>query len=398
MTKAGSTKTTNIDIWGSIDESQFAALSQDFANSDKNLKINYRKIDESKFSDTFVEALASGKGPDIFILPQDLILRNRDKIFPIPYASMSERAFRDSFTQGAELYLSPEGILAMPFSVDPLLMYWNRDIFNSAGIANPPRFWDEFSSLATKLTEKNAAGVISQSTVALGESSNIKNSKEIISAMIMQAGNPIVSWKDEVPFNSLSYGGNGAREAVNFFVEFANPAKALYTWSRALPNSQNFFAGGNLAVYFGFASELPEISAKNPNLNFDVGYFPQLRDSKVRLTAGKFKALAISKQSKNIQTAFSAVVALSGSEAVSAYNAATGLPPVRRDLQAVKPSDAYGTVLFDSALWAGSWLDPNPKETDGIYGNMIGSITAGADRVDEAFGRAAERIEALLAM
>ena len=76
-------------------------------------------------------------------MAQDGIVRNQDKIIEIPYDTISGRDFKNTFIEEGEMYLTENGVLGLPFTIDPMVMYWNRDIFQSVGIANPPEFWDE---------------------------------------------------------------------------------------------------------------------------------------------------------------------------------------------------------------------------------------------------------------
>ena len=108
---------------------------------------NLQEIPAASFDQTLIEALANGNGPDAIIIPQDSIVHYLDKIEPIPYQSFSQSAFKSAYITKAELFLGGNGVLAVPFSVDPLVMYWNRDLFANAGIAEPPQYWDEFLRL-----------------------------------------------------------------------------------------------------------------------------------------------------------------------------------------------------------------------------------------------------------
>jgi hypothetical protein len=85
--------------------------------------LQYVEKTEEEFDLAFIEALASGVGPDVFMLPSGKILKYRNKIYVIPYNVFSQRQFRDTFIEGAEIYMAPEGVLAFPVSVDPLVMY-----------------------------------------------------------------------------------------------------------------------------------------------------------------------------------------------------------------------------------------------------------------------------------
>jgi ABC-type glycerol-3-phosphate transport system substrate-binding protein len=386
-------KAIDLTIWGSVAEPIMSSVINSVVDK-KKFNVQYSQIGRNSFDQTFLEAIASGRGPDLFILPQDSIYRYTDRVYPLPYENMSERVFRDSYIDGANIYLSPRGIIALPFSVDPLVMYWNRSLFNDAGIAVKPRYWDEFFPLADKFNKIDSEGRIRQSLAALGEFFNVKNSKEIISALIMQSGNQIAALSGDRPVNFLA---NASRpvSAVNFYAEFANPRKAAYSWNRSLPDSLSAFTTGRLAIYFGFGSELNYIKAKNPNLDFDLSYFPQLRAGSVKLTFGNMLGLAVSKQSANLAADFEVALLLSGRGGVKAWNKQTGLPPVRRDLLAVKPPDAYSAIFYDSALWSRAWLDPNSQKTNQIFQTMVESVTSGRSDGNAAVARAADQLSAL---
>jgi ABC-type glycerol-3-phosphate transport system substrate-binding protein len=123
----------NISVWGTLSDEFFQNFADKYftENDLKNYSVDYMEKDSATFDQELVEAIASGVGPDAIVLPDDLIVRYSNKIFPIPYATLPEISFKDSYIQQAELYLNPSGIMALPLAIDPLVMYWNRDIFNN---------------------------------------------------------------------------------------------------------------------------------------------------------------------------------------------------------------------------------------------------------------------------
>ena len=150
----GSSSQEQITVWGTIPSSIFEKYMEAVnSNRASKLSVIYVDKDGNSFGQEFIEALANNAGPDVILLPQDLILRYKDKVYPIPYSSLSERVFKDTFIEEAELYLSSNGIIALPLSIDPLVMYWNRDIFTDALLAQAPSYWDEFFSLVSKITK-----------------------------------------------------------------------------------------------------------------------------------------------------------------------------------------------------------------------------------------------------
>jgi len=377
------------EIWGVIPAGQFSAIKEAF-QSDETFKINYTEKSASVFYGNLIEALAAGNGPDLIIIPENLLSKLRSKIFTIAFETMSERIFRDTYFDEGELFLTTDGIAALPFSVDPLIMYWNRDTFASAGLAKPPAVWDEFISLAQTLTDKDLNGNVFRSAVALGEFDNIVNAKEILSALFLQIGAPPLA---------ASGGANNAAgaTALNFYTQFSNPLGLTYSWNKSLPNSSDAFLAGDLAIYFGFASELPILRAKNPNLYFDVAPFPQPKNAKKSLTFGKLYGVSVLKSSRDIANSARTAFLLTSNQALKAFSQKSGLPPVRRDLLAAKPTDAFGALFYDAALKSRGWLDPDYWATAAAFKEMIESVSSGKARPTEAVSKMEQEINKLIA-
>ncbi|MCX6701764.1 MAG: extracellular solute-binding protein, partial [Candidatus Zambryskibacteria bacterium] len=389
-------------IWGTIPSETFdVAYRNSSLKSNKLITITYVKKDSSTFDTDFVEALAEGVGPDIVILRDDYIYKNRNKLFVIPYANYTQRSFKDTFIEAGEIFLSPDGIVALPFIIDPLVMYWNRDLFSNNLVSEPPKYWDQIYSLVEKITHRDNNANILQSTIALGEWGNITNAKEILSMILLQAGTPITSRDTtgvviSVLNSKFDYPIVPSQSAVNFYTQFSNPTSPSYTWNRSLPSSFNMFLSGSLATYIGFASEVFSIQQKNSNLNFDVTNVPQIRDAVKQTVFGRMYALAIVKQSKQIAGAFLAVNGLIESASIKELETITNLPPVRRDLLVNKPVDAFRTVFYNSALISHSWIDPDSVESEKIFRDMIETITSGRGRLSDALDTADTELSQLL--
>ncbi|MCK5060078.1 MAG: extracellular solute-binding protein [Candidatus Pacebacteria bacterium] len=385
----------NIEVWGTISESVIAEAirSHSLLGTKKEVIVTYVQKNALTIEKELIEALAEDRGPDIVMLPQDALWEHRNKIFPVPYKSFSERQFKDTFIEEGELYLFPEGVMGFPILVDPLVMYWNRTLFSNAGISRPPQYWDELFNLSTILTKKDQSLNILESAIAFGEYRNVVNAKDIISALVIQAGSPITTRKAD-GIVSLVFGEKlgkptiPAVAAINFFTEFSNPIKLFYSWNRSLSRSDNAFLGGDLAIYFGFASEFISLKNKNPNLNFDVALFPQARGEDTRSTFGKVYALSVLKTSDNITDSIRVAYAFAEATVASVLSGETTLPPARRDLLSQNKGDAYSSIFYQSALRSQAWLDPENTATGAIFQSMIESVTGGRTATTEAVLRA----------
>lgn len=389
-----------VTIWGTLPRDVMSRLIGDTLSKDTHVKINYSEKKKETFNSDFVESLARGNGPDLVLLPQDRIPKAIDKLSLIPYTAMSERDFKNTFIQEGEMFLRPGGIAAMPFSIDPIVMFWNRDLFTNALVVSPPSLWTEFYDLVPKITIRDDQGNVTRSLVSFGEYGNVSHAKEIISLLMMQAGSPIVSYQNGAATSALliSTEGTGSESpvaaAIRFYTEFSKPGKDAYSWNRSLPFSRSMFESGDLALYFGYASEYKEISSKNPHLNFDVAMVPQAgTDAKAgkglsKLTFGQMQGIAIVKSSKNQAGAQYVALLISSKDAIAPYTVLSGLPPVRRDLVAVRPSDAVQSIFYDSALISRGWYDPSSDDSNALFRGMIDDITSGRTLISEALSAA----------
>ncbi len=392
---------TEINVWGTINKTVFDNYINKY-KQDENLqfKLTYTYKSFDTIDSELVEAIATGKAPDAILIPHTLEKRYLDKVYPI--TSITQRTFQDTFVQEAGLYVQSDGIFALPFFVDPLVMYWNKDIFSSASIAVPPTKWSEFPLLSEKLSSSDNSANITKSAVSLGEFKNIDNAKALISTLIMQAGSPIVSLDANGLFRSkLDYKSSTdimvpAVSALQFFTDYSNPKKSVYSWNRSLPSSQQFFLSEDLAIYFGFASEYSDIKEKNPNLNFDVAPIPQIVDAKTKTTYGELYGFSILKSSQNVIQAFSLLSLLIGSDSVSTLMQFIDVAPTRLDLISAKTADPAKTVFYNSALIAKGWIDPDSKQTDQIFQDMVENITTGKMDIQGSVSNASMKIDNLL--
>ncbi|HEY4503628.1 MAG TPA: extracellular solute-binding protein [Candidatus Paceibacterota bacterium] len=376
-----------ITVWGVFPQSVFSNLLQQLNNTRAiSLSINYVEKTESTFDKDFIETLARGQGPDAILIPQDMIVRHADKIVQIPYTVLSQRDFKNSYISQAELYLTSTGALAIPLTIDPLVMYWNRDLFANAGIAVPPRFWDEFGGIISRIALKDVNSNIRRSAIAMGEFGNISHAREILGALLLQSGNPITRIGENGAGNLAIESALGDGQyigtktsvpAINFFTKFSNPNNPDYSWNRGLPISKSWFLSGSLATYFGFSSELFDIRDKNPNIDFDVAPLPQARGGVNRTTYGSMYGLSIVRSVTNQAVTYAIIQALTSPESLAILNKLSYLPPVRRDMIQAGSSDPYQAIFYDSALISKSWLDINVVRTREIFKNMVESITSG---------------------
>ena len=388
-------------VWGDISSQDFNLLLNTAAiNQDRMFNVSYVEKSSETIDAEFTEALAQGVGPDLIILTQDKLWKNKAKLLPISYSKISERDFRATFIEEGELFLGETGISALPLSLDPLVLYYNRDLLSAAGQAQQMRYWDEIYAAATNLSKRDAAGNLVSSVMALGEARNIPHAKDILSLLLLQAGTPITGFINKELRSRMSDNFDllvsPGETALDFYTQFSNPAKVYYSWNRSLIDAQTHFTSGDSAYYLGFASELRVLKNKNPILNFGVSTVPQSRVSGKTITFGRLRAVAIPRGSPNPDKAFTLATKLISKETALALSKILALPPARRDLLSVRPTDAIFPVFYDAALQSKGWLDPDIIATDTIFREAIESVTSGRARTVEAINKANQEMESLI--
>ena len=406
--KIGSTAPTSADItgsvtiWGTFSEQAMTPFLADFRLANVNIHVTYVEKDASTFSNDLVEAIASGTPPDLVLMPDDLINHFKDKITHISYTSIPADTYANTYISAANIFLDDKGIIALPWATDPIIMYYNRDMLQSAGIANPPKTWQEFTDSIKALTVKQNDLTITQSAAALGTYENIAHAKDILALLFLQTGNPFMAY-DGTKFTAYFGAGgtpnesNIANQVLTFYSAFADPVKSVYSWNAGQPLDRDMFTQSSLAYYFGTASELPIIRAKNPNLNFGIALPPQSLTG-TTLTTGHMYGFAIPKTAPNQLLSYTAATLLSNFAAetsLSADSAVTlSLIPARRDVLANKDiSDQYLDFLYKTALVQKSWFDPDPVASDQILSDMMKNINSSLLDIPGSLAKAESQLE-----
>ena len=390
--KSANTPIGEVMVWGTLPQNQVESLFQAVNATTKTFRISYQEIDEANFSTKLLETLASGRGPDLIIAPYQIILEQRTRLYSLPPQSISEQQYRDSYVDGASIFYNESGALALPVSVSPLVLFYNRTLFSNAGIINPPTKWDEFEDVVSKLTILDKNGRFIQNGISLGAYNNIPATKDIIMTLVSQLGQiPVfrnVSGTQE-QLNVLADTPLSSNDSVRpltsaarFFTQFADPNKKTYTWSPLLPTAQDQFLAEKLAMYIGYSDEASLMHAKNSRVDFGVKFLPQAKDHPTLVTGMKLYGIATLKRSSNLNGAFATQYLLSGTQyGPQLAQIANGFSTLKSVLsQTTSINEEYKK----SILVARGWFDINQAKSNQIIQIMINDILSGRKNVSEA--------------
>lgn len=369
-----------VTIWGTLPSGSIKTLLTELSEgSDSYLGVTYQYFEPDEFDGKLLSALADGTGPDLVLLSHEKLAEMRKRIQPVSYESFPLRDFKNSYIDGAEIFALSDGLYGYPIVVDPLMMYWNRDLLSTEGYLAAPKSWESLVNVYfSELIERDFNRTISRSVVAMGEYGNVRNAFGIISALLMQQGTLGVLESGEgeyrISLNTSNSDTEPLTTTADFYTRFSKPSNSLYSWNRAFEEDLKQFISQNLVFYFGYGSEAKQIERLNPNLNFDIAEIPQGETATLRRTYGRFYALSALKSSDNKVGASAVMLTLANAANTQKIATATGMAPVYRSLVSQGSNDTYGRVIYQSAAISYGWLNPDLHATNQYFETMMRDI------------------------
>ncbi len=394
-----------VTVWGTLPAADIEAGLLAARRADLSLKgVTYVEMPVATLAADLAAAIATGAPPDLVLASQEQLLALAPLLTPISLETLSARTFADSFAGEGALFTAPgsAGYYGVPLLIDPLVLFYNRAVLSSSGVATPPASWEAMTGLASKVVLTTSSQQITRALIALGTYDNIHNARGILSALFLQTGVPVSErgptglLTPDFGLTSTVGGLPPGQAVVRFYTQFTDSSKVSYTWNASLPDSQLAFQNGDLALYLGYVSEARYLREANPNLDFDVAPIPQPATAATKATYGLAYALMIPRGAKNPGGAYAAAALLSNSPEQLALAKATGLAPAARRALALVQADPIAAVAASSALYAKGWLSPLPADTNPIFSTMISNVISGRLTLEAALSTAESSLGALL--
>jgi multiple sugar transport system substrate-binding protein len=423
----------DLEVWGVFDDSDaYQDIFSEYQKINPYIgEIHYRKLQPENYEEELLQALAANKGPDIFMLRNAWVGTFQDKIEPAP-ATYTEKTYREAFVDvvAADFMGSDNKIYGAPLSADSLALYYNKDLFNAAGITRPPTTWEELASDSALLTKLNAIGGFEQSGVALGTATNINRSTDILSAMMFQLGVELGE-----P-SRVDISNDQSRKALEFYTQFAKSGSPRYAWNSSQHYSIDAFYEGTLGMMINYSWQYPTIKQKNAKLNIGIAPLPQFiggtqsnianywgyavtrnkeyisKDStKDTMTQDKYSSLRRHESWQllrymtypQVNKTFTLENGLTGTtkdfpqtlDPGAKYLEKTKKPAARRDLIALQQQDVVLGPFASGNLLAKQWQHADVEKAETILAEAIESVVRGERTIQDALNIAGNRLRVL---
>ncbi|MCL5666360.1 MAG: extracellular solute-binding protein [Patescibacteria group bacterium] len=401
----GTTQTAaraTLNVWMVFEDSQsMQPLLQDYQSKHPNVSIVFTKKNINTYQQDLLNALASGNGPDIFVINNSWLPQYLDKVAPAPDNVWTMKDFKNAFVDAVVSDFTKDGkIYGAAMSVDSLALYYNKDLLGTAGIATPPKTWAELSSQVQRIKRSDGKGYFTRSGVAMGTNSNVNRAVDILYLMMLQQGAMPFSSDGLYPTFGRTVEKNGNNinpglSALDFYTSFADPSNSNYNWNSRSDYSIDAFANGRAAFLYSYSYTRQTILQKSPNLNFDVTGVPQPNLDDPSVNFANYWGLAVSKQTKYQAGAWDLIKNLTSKEYLDKFYAENKVPSSRKDLIELQIQDPEIGVFANANLTAKTFYKPDQQKMDDIFGKMIDNVILNGLSTQEALSQAEQQVGAL---
>jgi multiple sugar transport system substrate-binding protein len=395
---AGATTPKTLTYWRVQDsQASLDPIISSWRTMHPNVTIQYRTLRYDEYEQALLEAWAKGEGPDIYSIPNTWVHKYKEYITPVPattgmayYSTVKSLGIKEE--QKIEYKETPSiplpqlansfvdsvyndvvidsQIYALPYSVDNIALFYNKELLNQAKIPLPPTTYSELLADVKKLTKIDSEGNIIQAGVALGGTTNIPRSMDILFLLMLQSRAVLNDPPNFLISNPDDPQTIPAVNALEFYTQFADPNKEVYTWNDDLPNALEFFAQGKLAFFFGYSYNIPLINQLSAGkLSYGTANVPQLNQD---LNYANYWVETVAHSSEYANEAWDFLQYATRVDNVTKYLELSGRPTALKALVDIQREDFLLRPFIEQSLIAKNWYHgkkPNLMEqymTDAI--------------------------------
>jgi multiple sugar transport system substrate-binding protein len=292
-------------------------LAEKFHELHPNITIDFQDAPAEEITDKLLTQVAGGTAPDVAYLDQGAVgdFASRNALLALDdYVALSQAVKSDDYVPAWREAASYQGKLyGLPLDGETTGLFYRTDLFEAAGIAEPPKTWQEFEAAAKKLTNKaeKKYGFILFATEAA----------YYWYPWLWQAGGRLLSEDGkQIAFNS-----DEGRRAAEFYVGLREYAPEDFFNSNSY-DGRVAFANGTVAMYVAGAWFAGTLRNEFPDIGGLWASAPLPQDKQCATTiAGD--TLVIFQASKNKDAAWKWIEFLSAPQNMAAWNLGTAASP-----------------------------------------------------------------------
>lgn len=309
-------------VWDLATTPYWQALVDAYQEQNPNVTVELIDIASAEYQDVVNVMLSGGDDVDVITvkdIPGYSAMLTRGQIIPLNDYIEAAEIDLSLYSGAAEELTYEDAIYALPFRSDIWILYYNKAIFDAAGLPYPTNdmTWDEFDALARQLASGSGADRI--------YGGHFHTWRSTVQLPTVQDGENTVIAED-YSFMAPMYNMVTALQADQIIMDYGELRAGSIHYSGVFKNGQvamlpmgSWFIGSLIAAENAGEFDFP----------WGVAAYPHPEGVEAGTTAGTLTSLAINAASQNQDAAFDFVQFYTGVEGAQILAELGNLPAIR---------------------------------------------------------------------
>lgn len=247
-------------------------LIKQFEEQNPNIRVKQTNFPYDQYNEKVATLVPAGKGPDVINLYYGWLPRYVSSGFlqPLPESAFPAADIENKYFPLVEAAKIDGSYWAIPTAVRTLALFYNKDLFAKANIAEPPATWEDLVADAVKLTEKDSNGQFAVEGLAWEPGAQLHHWYR--DGLLPQAGGQDLSddrrkilWADTP----------AGLEAFQYLIDFAIKHKVGTTG--VFTDDVTAFKTGHAAINIDGSFRLGSLKTDASDLNYGVAPLPSYK-------------------------------------------------------------------------------------------------------------------------
>lgn len=376
---------TTVEVWHYFADSKgMEYVVDEFNSTHSDIKVDSRYIHFSELENQITKGLLSGDVPDVLITGSDTLAKWAENGALLDITDRAkEWGVEDKFYEGGWKSGMYDGKLyAIPQNINTLAIFYNKDLFEEAGLSGAPKTWDQLRNYAKKISQ------LGEKTYGLTFSATKDESGTFQFAPFL--------WQSGASFENVN--GEGGQAALSLWQEMIEEE---YTPKSVLNTPQYELAVNFAAGNVGMVVNGPWALSAFEDAEFDYGVFtmPVKKDVGVPYSVLGGESIGVMKDSENKDAAWEFVKFFNEPEVIKEWCKIENRIPGRKDVVNNTPRWSEDEIML---VFAEQLENAKARPADPKYPQMSAAIQTaiqdaltGGD-VEEVLDKAQGKIDSVL--
>ena len=317
----GDAITLKMTAWDIATIPYWQAVIDAYEAQNPNVTVEITEISSAEYQDVVNIMLSGGDDTDIITvkdIPGYNAMLSRGQIIPLNDLIAADDIDLSMYSGAAEELTFEGSIYALPFRSDIWIMYYNKDIFDAAGVDYPTNdmTWDEFDTVARELTSGSGADKIYGAHFHVWRSA-------VELATVQDGLNTVIS--DDYSFMAPMYNMVIGMQDDGIIMDYGELRTGSIHYSGVFENGQVAM----LPMGSWFIGTMIQAEANgDADFNWGIASYPHPEGVAAGTTAGTLTSLAINANSQQQEAAWDFVKFYTGPEGAAVLAQST-LPAIR---------------------------------------------------------------------